>query len=49
MADKILLRVYLWGYSGQTLPRWMRRFLARTSLHQAWFLGFAGFFKQDGQ
>jgi hypothetical protein len=41
-------RVYLWGYSGHQPPRWLRRALAGSQWHRAWFLGFSGFFEQDG-
>ncbi len=48
MTQHALHRVYLWGYAGHVAPRWMRRILAGTGLHRAWFLGFHGFFVQDG-
>lgn len=48
MSDAILHRVYLWGYSGHAVPRWVRRTVAKSGLHRAWFLGFHGFFEQDG-
>lgn len=48
MTNAVRHRVYLWGYTGHTLPRWARRVVAGTDLHRAWFLGFHGFFEQDG-
>jgi len=48
VTNAILHHVYLWGYSGHVLPRWARQAMAGTELHRAWFLGFNGFFEQDG-
>ena len=44
----LYLRVYLAGYSGRVLPRWLRRLVARSALHRAWLSGFTGYFEQDG-
>ena len=41
-------RVYLAGYSGRVLPRWLRRLAARSALHRVWLSGFTGCFEQDG-
>ena len=46
--DALYHRVYLWGYSGHQQPHWLRRALAGSQWHRAWFLGFNGFFEQDG-
>lgn len=48
--DKILyyLRVYLIGYDGKLMPRSLRTLLARSEIHNAWLLGYMGFFEQDG-
>lgn len=48
VTNAVLHHVYLWGYSGRALPRWARQAIAGTELHRAWFLGFNGFFEQDG-
>lgn len=48
MREQLLHRFYLWGYQGHTAPRWARRVMAKTDVHRAWFLGFHGFFEQDG-
>lgn len=44
----IYLRVYLLGYDGKVIPRSLRKLLARSEIHNAWLLGFMGFFEQDG-
>jgi hypothetical protein len=41
-------RFYLHGYARRPLPRIVRRALARTELHRAWFSGWHGCFEQDG-
>ena len=41
-------RAYLAGYSGQIMPRWMRRALAGSELHRAWLAGFKGWFEENG-
>ncbi|GGX72445.1 hypothetical protein GCM10007385_46530 [Tateyamaria omphalii] len=48
MRDFLSHQVYLWGYCGHAAPRWARRAFAKTEAHRAWFLGFHGFFEQDG-
>lgn len=48
MVRRILHEIYLIGYSGRTLPRWMRRKIARTELHRAWLVGYLGWFTEDG-
>ncbi len=48
IRNRLLHRVYLWGYAGHALPRWTRQAIAGSELHRAWFLGFNGFFDQDG-
>lgn len=40
--------IYLAGYGGYTLPRFLRRFFAKSEIHRAWFLGRHGYFEQDG-
>ncbi|EGP54343.1 hypothetical protein G3A56_28175 (plasmid) [Rhizobium oryzihabitans] len=44
----IYLRAYLLGYDGKVMPRSLRKLLARSEIHNAWLLGFMGFFEQDG-
>lgn len=46
--NAIHMRLYLAGYGGWEMPRSIRRLIARTEFHRAWFLGFNGFFEQDG-
>ncbi len=41
-------RVYLAGYSGRAVPRWLCRLAACGALHRAWVSGFTGCFEQDG-
>lgn len=48
MIEALYHRVYLWGYSGHQPPRSLRRALAGSHIHRAWFLGFNGFFAQEG-
>jgi hypothetical protein len=48
MINAIYQRIYLAGYGGFALPRLLRRILAKTQIHRAWFLGFNGYFEQDG-
>ena len=42
----LALRFYLAGYSNLTMPRPMRRLLARTQMHHAWLAGHMGLFKE---
>ncbi|UZX45482.1 hypothetical protein A6U84_25775 (plasmid) [Agrobacterium sp. 13-2099-1-2] len=44
----IYLRVYLIGYDGKVMPRLLRKLLGRSEIHNAWLLGYMGFFEQDG-
>lgn len=44
----LYLRVYLAGHSGRVMPRWLRRLVARSTLHRARLSGFNGCFEQDG-
>lgn len=44
----IYLRVYLIGHDGKVMPRLLRKLLARSEIHNAWLLGYMGFFEQDG-
>ncbi|MFV1761502.1 hypothetical protein VWY69_00260 [Phaeobacter sp. A90a-4k] len=46
--NAICQRIYLAGYGGWIMPRIIRKLVAGTQVHRAWFLGFNGFFKQDG-
>jgi len=48
MRRAVLHRIYLAGYSGQIIPRWLRKALAKSQLHRAWFLGFKGCFEENG-
>lgn len=41
-------RLYLAGYRGWTMPRALRRLIARTGPHRAWFSGWRGCFEEDG-
>lgn len=46
--NTILHWVYLAGYQRRTLPRWVRRIIARSPLHTAWLSGFHGRFEEAG-
>lgn len=35
-------------YDGKVMPRSLRKLLARSEIHNAWLLGYMGFFEQDG-
>ena len=48
MTRRILHEIYLFGYSGRPLPRWIRRMFARSEVHRAWLLGSTGCFSQAG-
>ena len=39
---------YLHGYARKPVPRWLRRFIARSEIHRSWLAGWLGFFEQDG-
>jgi len=45
--NRIYHRIYLAGYSGWHMPRRMRRMIARTEFHRAWFAGFTGHFIEN--
>ncbi len=46
--SRIFFLIFIAGYSGWQMPRFLRRMIARSELHRAWFLGATGFFEQDG-
>ena len=48
MKRAFLLRVYIAGHRRQVMPRWLRKLLAGSELHRAWFLGFTGYFEENG-
>ena len=48
LSNAFLHWVYLLGYGGWYCPRSIRRIVARTEIHRAWFLGSTGHFSQDG-
>ena len=48
MMNSIYHQTYMAGYSSWNMPRWVRRFIAGRQFHRAWFLGFNGYFEQDG-
>ena len=48
LTTAILHRVYLLGYGGWNCPRAIRRMVAGTVIHRAWFLGSTRHFSQNG-
>jgi len=46
--NAIYHRIYLLGYSGWHMPRLLRRMIAKSHAHRAWFLGRSGYFEEDG-
>lgn len=44
----LYLKMYLCGYGGKLLPRWIRKLIAKTKLHRAWLAGFMGIFSENG-
>ncbi len=40
---------YLLGYKGVLLPRFVRRLFARSTLHDAWLLGYMGVYEECGR
>jgi|694.fasta_scaffold00383_17 hypothetical protein len=40
------MRLYLAGYSGVCLPRWMRSILAGSEWHRAWLAGYMGLYEE---
>ncbi|PKQ10893.1 MAG: hypothetical protein CVT70_17165 [Alphaproteobacteria bacterium HGW-Alphaproteobacteria-1] len=49
MKAAALHHVFLAGYSGRGIPRWLRKLLAGSELHRAWLLGSKGFFEEQGR
>lgn len=45
-ADRVLHEVYLNGYRGAVLPRWLRRAAAGTGFHRAWLSGHMGIYSE---
>lgn len=41
-------RIYMAGYGRWFMPRRMRRVIAGSKIHRAWFLGFNGYFEEEG-
>lgn len=48
LTNAFLHRVYLLGYGGWHCPRSIRRMVAGTEMHRAWFLGSTGHFSLNG-
>jgi hypothetical protein len=49
LGSKIDMRIYLAGYSGLLMARWLRRLMARSDWHRSWLSGHMGsFLKDDG-
>lgn len=48
VRNSMLLRIYLMGYSGKTMPRIIRKALCRSEIHRAWLTGAKGFFTEGG-
>ncbi|OWJ77976.1 hypothetical protein [Haematobacter missouriensis] len=48
LRNRLLHQVYLAGYCGTCVPRWLRRLLADSDWHRAWLLGHMRFFVEDG-
>jgi hypothetical protein len=44
VASKIDMRLYLAGYSGLCLPRWLRKMMARSPWHRSWLTGHMGLY-----
>ncbi|HQU67310.1 MAG: hypothetical protein KDA53_17875 [Hyphomonas sp.] len=47
MKITLLHRIYLAGYSGWVMPRWLRAVLAGSEVHRAWLLGSKGIFVEQ--
>lgn len=48
LRSRLLHQMYLAGYSGRDLPRWLRLLLAGSCWHRAWLRGRLGFFVENG-
>lgn len=48
LRSRLLHQMYLAGYSGHELPRWLPLLLAGSCWHRAWLLGRLGFFVENG-
>lgn len=48
MTNHFLQRIYLWGYGGGQMPRWLRHLIAGSEIHRAWVLERDGFFVENG-
>lgn len=46
--SSLYLRVYLYGYDGNPMPRFLRKLIAGSEIHRAWLVGYKGFFEEDG-
>ncbi|MBM94435.1 MAG: hypothetical protein CMI09_01090 [Oceanospirillaceae bacterium] len=46
LVRRVLHRLYLVGYQGRDLPRPVRKMIARTQFHRAWFAGRLGVFEE---
>lgn len=47
IRDHILQHAYMSGYAGRLLPRPVRRLIAGSAIHRAWFLGHTGHFSES--
>ena len=47
MKNAVLHWTFLKGYSGFALPVWVRKLIAGSEVHRAWFLGFTGHFSEN--
>ncbi len=48
ITKSIYLRVYVEGWGGWIMPRSIRKLIAGSQIHRAWFLGYNGYFEEDG-
>ena len=48
ITNSIYHRIYIEGYHGRVMPRSIRKIIAGTQIHRAWFLGYNHYFEEDG-
>ena len=48
IKQSVAHRLFMAGYAGRTMPRWIRHIIAGSTLHRAWFLGQTRHFEEMG-
>ena len=48
ITNSLYHRIYLLGWRGWIMPRYLRKLIAHSEIHRSWFLGYNAYFEEDG-